>query len=276
MRFLLLTTFTISLTVLAVPASTTTKVIWTGSSGGITLEWNEQEIKFKTRADGPWQNIVQAGLGTDQTLEPGCSLKDSIRLVSVFGNYVTYERNSQLTCSDGRPKSERHYITVEATHPDQHLSLADLVTKESVYNALVKEPTIARALKANPPKKLPTELNEFVQYLVDATSNPYAKTPLKLDAQGCTGVSANLISEFAFYTAEKDEAVTKLALQSKLGLCRGMPADLTISLALPDRFRSVLSQAARRQSGFLMSEVAKISKGKWSVATIPASEDTPQ
>jgi len=236
--------------------------IYSGSSGGFSLQWTPADIRvsraatagppisFRRFAEAEWRNLSRDSQGQ--------SLSEAVtyRVLSFAGPYLSVEMGEYCDCGGAHPTSHLGFqaIDLRETRGDspKPLRLTDLFPENAILAALSADKIVAAALKqtnARAPDSL-AKLVEAVKY-----------QPVEIGE--CEyNFSANFLNEFALYDFKADRAAVRISLSHAVEVCRGQMVQVGIELPAPPELKSLLEAAKARSSGFLMVDAVKVAGKK--------------
>ncbi len=195
-----------------------------------------------------------------------CTVERDITLLSVVGSILTFEDHFFASCEqEAHPAGNTRYTAIDLTKPGRTLyspidydvdttkpgkvvQLIDLFDDWEVSRALTADAVIGEFLKnrlGDPPRKL-SELPSILGYGTEI---------------GCSNVSGDLLTRFAFHHVEGKRVAVRLGL-SGCGTCRECLTQIGILLPIPGSLSKPLALAEARKEGFLLKDMKKILRGR--------------
>lgn len=239
--------------------------IWTTRIGSIELRWNTDDLiidglhgnglfSMKESAKRSFETVkMRAGKIED------CSYSQEIRLKSVVGRLISIENRSRFSYSfsvDGHEVSGPYsdyttLITIDVLDARDEsgeikpTKLETVFNKEEVFRELIEEKPISRALREQSQGRMPTDFNEFIEFLKK-------RNGLLFDDYRYA-IYDDFTEHFEFESVNHDNVTIKLTLPSanrtnQENYC----AYLTFEI--PSEIRHDLEKANRLEFGFLGSD----------------------
>jgi hypothetical protein len=254
-------------------------VIWSGKSGGLTIEWSTADITaaqgdkkvFSARdwAEAGLRHFIAVSRSAGMTSPRDCDYTRTFRIVAVVGPLISFEDAAEITCrKEAHPGGMTSLITLDLSNrqpvgeagsdaigqidlerPGKAVLLTPLFPAEEVFRALSGLPAIESALRAAGAK--PRTLPAMVQAVADATG----------EGANCYVIPSDLLGHFAFDRMEGGRVVIRLGLPGD-GPCRMNLTRLDASFAIPVRIAGALEAAAAGKEGFLAAEGTRVAGGR--------------
>jgi hypothetical protein len=261
---------------MAAPASSPSQsVIWTGRSGGFTIQWSAKDI-IARRAGAvifSAKSLAQSGfkefrdINTDSTTGQAdkCVYQRNFTLLSVVGSIISFRDNYYSSCEgEAHPAGETRYTAIDLakpgavsykdemefdlSDPGKAVKLTDIFDETDIFNALRADSLVREAYADSP--EGPRSLSELVESFGGSVSEKH-----------CYSVDRDLFTRFAFHHLENGKVAVRLGF-SGAGPCREYLTEIGILLPIPPSLKTALAQADAGTEGFLMKDLKKISNGR--------------
>jgi hypothetical protein len=236
--------------------------IYSGSSGGFSLQWTPADIRvnrsgatappvsFRRFAEAQWKDLARDANGRS------LSAQTTYRVLSFAGPYLSVETGEYCDCGGAHPTSHIGFqaIDLRETRADRPkpLRLTELFPEKAIVAALNSDKIVAAALK-----ETDTPAPDNLAKLVDAVKYQ----PVKMGE--CEyNFSENFPSEFALYDFKAGRVAVRISLSHAAEICRGQMVQVGIELPAPEALKPMLEAAKAKSSGFLMVDAAKIAGKK--------------
>jgi hypothetical protein len=178
-----------------------------------------------------------------------CTEDTDVKQLSKVGPYLSVITNVDTYCTGAaHPGNSHDYKTIH-TGSAQDVVITDLFKKEDVYNAMMHDKLVAKALDSA--NEHPRNFEELRAVLLkdDGLGITYFeedenKPPYRLDDQ--------MLSEFAFHHLEDNNVAVRMKLDTVGGADRNVIQELGLLLPIPDELRKDLKAADSLKGGFLM------------------------
>src|ERR1044071_8267412 len=183
----------------------TEKPIWSGNSGGFTINWTSKEIS--AFPSGNLSNTVFSAMlnaerdfrvfkkeNLDQGTEMRCSYQHTLRLLSVVGSFLSCRLEETSYCGSSveggprwaRPSTNISYRVTDLNLPTRQIRLTLFYSEGEVLKALLADPFVKKAMQGSKSKKPPKMVEELIETFKNEglAIEPAAETPGL--PQGCT------------------------------------------------------------------------------------------
>jgi hypothetical protein len=237
------------------------KPIWSGQSGGFTIQWTTAELlarptkspaqivfSAKSITERDWKNVEEDRAEYDYDR--------SFQLLSVVGSIVSYDDTEYCACGGAHPSMTDEYRAIDLAQPGKvgdkksrkAAKLNDLFPESDLLKALLADPLIRKAVQASkkPEPQTLAKLMEAILYQ-------------DIESGDCGySVKENQLSQFAFHHVEGDQVAIRLSLSHAYETCRGQMIQVGILLPIPPSLKKSLMLAASGKAGFLMKDQKRI------------------
>ena len=241
------------------------KSIWSGQSGGFTIQWTSADLlarrakspaqtvfSAKYLAENDWKNIQEDGKEREYNR--------SFKLLSVVGSIISYEDSEYCDCGGAHPSMIDHFKASDLAKPG---GVGETETRQAArLNELFPEADLLKALLAD----------SLIRKAVQASKKPEPRTLAKLMEtilfqeieSGDCGYSSkeDQLTRFAFHHLEGGQVAVRLSLSYAYEICRGRMIDIGILLPIPAALKTPLTLAASGKAGFLMKDQKRIALDK--------------
>jgi hypothetical protein len=239
------------------------KSIWSGQSGGFTIQWTTGNLvarratsparivfSAKSLAEREWKNIQ------DDVVVEDRDYSRTFRLLSVVGSIISYDDAEYCDCGGAHPSMSDDYRAIDLAKPGgvsdkesgRAARLNDLFPESDLLKALLADPLIRKAVQASkkPEPQTLAKLMETILYQ-------------EIESGDC-GYSAkeDQLSRFAFHHVEGDQVAVRLSLSHAYEICRGQMIEVGILLPIPASLKRSLMLAASGKAGFLLKDQKRI------------------
>ena len=189
------------------------------------LRWDTQVATYKNQA------IYTV------TLNEGCEGSSTYRMLSIVGPYASFKGSSGGYCEGAAHPSAFQWIGARNLKTGKKASLTEIFAASDLYQALLGDGVIKKALK----DERPANLDE----LLDATEG------------GCKYyIGKHILSAFAFHHVKGDKVAVRIGLSHGCEVMRGNFGQLGIYLPIPAKLQKALREAER--GGTLMKQMGKL------------------
>lgn len=231
--------------------------IWQGRVKGYRMAWTGTDFTARAGAAGGTFVSLRAVLdhryrmALDTLDDIGdfrdCINENTVKVLSVVGSTISIERSEYGSCPGAaHPSVNTVYESFSLANPDRRLTLGHYYDEKTLYDAIVSDPLVKKAMAAGGITHLPATLPEFLDLLSTSIAEcEYA-------------FSREMLSSFAFHHIEGNRVAVRIGLSHGAGACRGNLTQLGLLLPIPPTLADDLRAADSRTSGYLMRDLKKI------------------
>jgi hypothetical protein len=250
----------------------TAPTIWAGKSGGFKIRWTDGDIQAHS-LKSPNQVVFSARSLAKQDFarfkaaenkygfkERFCEVVYSYKILSLTGSILSFLEETGVDCEKTAHPSLTNRFTVidlekSGDFSKKRVTLTDYFPKEVVYQALLADPQVQRALARREPPlpQSPRSLAELYDSLKDVFLS---------DGECSYELPEDFLTRFAFHHLEGDKVAVRLALPYFGEVCRGLYLDLDLLLPMPESLKERLALAASGKEGFLMQDQSRLAGGE--------------
>jgi hypothetical protein len=248
---------------------------WEGTSQGYNLDWDGKDLSVQ--ADGKKHGIfsqVSANYCRVLRSDPesrNCYCGNSFNLTSVVGKIVSFEDESDFSCSGSH--TYWRYTSLDLAKPgdfvyprivgfegkeakklraSKMIALSDLFSETDIFAGILANSQvsagISRAIGENKVKSSPTTLAEF--------SGSFAGDKMNLFNDDFH-LEKDYLSRFVFHHLDGDKVAVWISLTPSSHAGQANHEHIEILLPIPEKLREPLMYADIGQQGFLMKDAAK-------------------
>jgi hypothetical protein len=206
-------------------------------------------LSFKAMAESDWDRLTKES--PDQPMQS----ERSYRVLSAVGPFLSVEEEDDCDCGGAHPTASKRFrafdLRKSSADHSAALSLIDIFPEESVFAALRSDKLVASALKdseAPPPPSLSELLKAIQSKPVHVGECSYYFSP-------------DLLTDFAFYSAEAKDVSVRISLSHASEACRGQMIQVGIRLPIPASVGAEFDAARAGKSGFLMARAKRVTEG---------------
>lgn len=231
--------------------------IWQGRVGEYRMVWTGKD--FTARAGAAGGTFVSLREVLDHryrmaldTLDDigdfrDCVNENTVKVLSVVGSTISIERSEYSSCPGAaHPSVNTVYESFPLSNPDRRLTLGHYYDEQTLYDAIVADPLVKKAMVSGNITHLPATLPEFLDLL--STSIAECKYAF----------SREMLSSFAFHHIEGNRVAVRIGLSHGAGACRGNLTQLGLLLPIPSALADDLRAADKRTAGYLMRDLKEI------------------
>lgn len=249
------------------------KTIWEGRGEGIEVRWDEDDLVIKDQDRLPlsilrtieeesvraMEKLQSIDPGVEMTKSEGYEHREELRLLSVVGPLVSYERYSHIVWPEMKMTAdERRYVVIHTSRSGRAPILTDYFEKEVIFKALMADTlvkaTLAREDWSQPPPI--TSFDELMNRLADITPTcEYAFTN-------------EMLTSFAFHHIEGEKVAVQIGLRPGGIKCRGMMTPITLMLPIPGALSEPLERADAGSEGIMARDLAAIAGNQKTTLTL--------
>ncbi|HLK55162.1 MAG TPA: hypothetical protein VKU00_01275 [Chthonomonadaceae bacterium] len=229
------------------------KPIWSGTSGGYTIQWTEKDLSVRakpldTRPRISARTLVLKDVDAETTREA----EFDIKLLSVVGPILSFEVHAYVDGGGAHPMLATYYQVVDATHPARTVALTGLFPDAQVLKALLADKIIQKVLATDGAQAPPTTCIELVKRLNGKEFGGESDSEY--------GFGPDFLTEFAFHHIEGDMVAVRLSVSHGAEVYRGEHTQIGILLPIPTLLQHPFELARARKEGFLMQDAIKLFK----------------
>lgn len=203
-------------------------------------------LSFKAMAQAEWEKIQQDASGQPMQAER------TYHVLSAVGPVLSVEQQFDCDCGGAHPSSTKLFRAYDLSKSSvEHpviAKLTDIFPQDALLSALRSDPLVAGALKdAGPPPSSLSELLSAIQFK-------------QVQVKECSySFGADLLTDFAFYSADADYVSVRISLSHAAEVCRGQMTQIGIRLPIPASLKPDVDSAREGKSGFFMQQERKFS-----------------
>lgn len=245
---------------------------WSDSIDGDSLDWDGSDLFVQEEGEGRLGIFSRIAWNYCRTVQRGpdrnCYCGHSIRLASVVGTIVSFEHESDFSCSgshlrwryaslDLKKSGDFIYprlVEFETKEPfmirsSRMVSLTELFSEADILDAFLANERINREItKAIAEKKIerpPNTLREFDQYFARFDPNIF---------DGFLRLEKDYLTRFVFHHLEGKTVSVWISLTPTSHVSQAVHEHLEILLPISDKLQQTLLLADARKQGFLMKD----------------------
>lgn len=225
-----------------------------GVSAGHRVTWTQKDLAATpVGATLPSYSLLR--VQRDQIMQPpeegdiaaGGEVSVTARMRSLVGNLLAFEQTSAgYVEGAAHPWADTTLQTVDVKS-GKPVSLRDLYDAATIYQALMKDPAVRKALGSERPK----DLEALLECLADRGSD-----------DGMYTFSRDMLDHFALHHVEGKQVAVRVALPYGTEAARGTLTELGLLLPVPKGLEAAVAAAAARKEGILTPALTRAAGGK--------------
>jgi hypothetical protein len=244
-----------SLLMVALLAASPKPLTWKVTGSDVTFEMSAKDLRAlrggkevfglqSRKADFLSQFKFDAGTDTE-----GWEASESLKVLSVVGPWVSYERSVGGYTGGAHPYASTTYVTEDVTKGKDAFSLLEVFPEKEVLEALKADSFVRKHIADEAAFKSAQTVEALMESLEAG--------------EDCVGfVNSGLDSvmrSVAFHHVEGTKTAVRISFGYDNESCRGQRFVVGVLLTIPEPLRPAFERAAKRQEGFLMKD-AKAAK----------------
>jgi len=243
-----------SLLMVALLAAPAQPLTWKVTEADVTFEMSAKDLRalrdgkevFGLQSRKPdFLSKFKAEKGTDTF---GWEGSQSMKVLSVVGPWVSYEKSASGFTGGAHPYARTSYVTEDVTKPKDAFSLLSVFPEKDVVAALKADRFIRKYIHDEAAFKSAGTVEALMQSLgagEDCVGFEYG---------GLESVQRSV----AFHHVEGNKVAVRISFGYAGEVCRGQSFVVGVLLNIPAGLRPALERAARREEGFLMKDAKAV------------------
>lgn len=256
-----------------VASSDAQKNIWVGESGDFLVSWSGDDI-LVTKPGEATRKIFSArqaamtrlrgeyggkGAGALPFQEYGYRSK----ALSLVGAILSLE---EVSVRSPQTYTVRRYRAIDLNFPERKLKLTDVFPAGEVLQALLADPFFKEALRDNPAPRTLAQLFELLPKEITQASEGAESEADK------AWFPEDVLTQFAFDRLDGERVIVKMGVPFIEGMRDEGVRPVELSLRIPSSLREALTQAEKRERGFLGKDAGATAGGRETSMTFGEEE----
>jgi len=236
--------------------------LWQGHSGDVEVRWTSRDVYTKS-GRGDFAPLFKGGFMAGVTAEPGCRIDGELKILSLVGNYLTYEKSFEKNCTGRVEPLRTVYRGVVRVGRTRHAAkLTDLYDEQLLSRTLMAHPIVRRSLE----KTRELVVNRSLASLMRSLS--HFVIVYDVDDYECRASLDQVLNGFAFERLSAEGVSIRLFLElDGSRSCQMNPLEVSVTLPLPEKLKRAITLAEARAEGFLVDQAdgltgRAVSKGR--------------